>query len=179
MVLFFLADGFEEAEAILPIDICRRAGLEVRTVGVTGKTVTGAHGIGVEADCLLDSVMQAEPVAVVLPGGGKGTENLDASAEVRALTQACAQRGGVVAAICAAPSVLGKMGLLRGRKATCFDGFEHFLQGAEVCRCPVVRDGNFITAWGAGAAAEFGFELVKVLCGEEKAVRLHKAMKFS
>ena len=104
MVLFFLADGFEEAEAILPIDICRRAGLEVCTVGVTGKTVTGAHGITVEADCLLSQVQDYKPCAVVLPGGGKGTENLDASVEVRAMVQACAQRGGVVAAICAEAS---------------------------------------------------------------------------
>ena len=117
MVYMFLADGFEETEALAPLDILRRGGVEVKTVGVTGGYVTGAHGITVKADILPPIALKDNTEAVILPGGGVGTQNLDASVLVKEAVQSAYSRGKLICAICAAPSVLGKMGLLRGKKA--------------------------------------------------------------
>ena len=165
MVYVFLADGFEEIEALTPVDIMRRAGIDAVTVGVTGKTVTGAHGIKVESDITVDTATADGLEMVVLPGGLPGADNLRASAKVRELTVTVLQNGGFVSAICAAPRVLGELGILRGKKAVCYPGFEEYLDGAEIANTHVVKDGNVITAIGMGASAEFALELVKTLKG--------------
>ncbi len=165
MVYVFLADGFEEIEALTPVDIMRRAGIDTVTVGVTGKTVTGAHGIKVESDILIDEAVSDGLEMVVLPGGLPGADNLRANGRVRELTVTVAERGGFVSAICAAPRVLGELGLLKGKMAICYPGFEEYLEGAEIADSYVCRDGNIITAIGMGASADFALELVKVLKG--------------
>lgn len=160
MLYIFLAEGFEEMEALFPVDILRRGGVDVQTVGVTGKTVTGSHGISVTADITLAEATTEHLVGVVLPGGLPGTTNLEASLEVQAFLDYANENGLLIAAICAAPSVLGKKKLLEGKCAVCYPGFEEHLSGATVLDQSVVRDGNVITARGAGAAADFGFALL-------------------
>lgn len=172
MVYVFLADGFEETEAVTPIDLLRRSGCEVVTVGVTGKTVTSSHNIPMICDIELkdvteDSLKMLE--MIVLPGGKVGVDNLIASKDVEKITDYCVQRGILVGAICAAPSALGLRGLLDGRKAVCYPGFEPKLHGAIIQNAPAVRDGIFITGRGAGASLEFSYELIKALKGEETA----------
>lgn len=177
MVYFFLADGFEELEATAPIDILRRADVNVLTVGVGGQIVRGAHNITVIADMAAEDVEPDEAVeAVVLPGGMPGTLNLEKSDKVAKFIEYAENNGKVIAAICAAPSILGHKGLLSGKCAVCFPGFEKELFGAKVLKDKVVTDGNIITACGAGAAAEFGFELTEKLCGKETRKRLESAM---
>lgn len=178
MIYLFLADGFEEIEALSPLDILRRAGKDVSTVGVTGKTVTGSHGIPVVCDITVEDVDPDElPEAVILPGGMPGTKHLDENLFVCAFTKAVYKNGGLVCAICAAPSVLGHNGILAGKNATCFPGFEQELIGAKLSEEPVVRDGNVITAKGAGVALEFGFAITAALCGEAKAQQLASSMQ--
>ena len=178
MIYVFLADGFEETEAIAPIDMLRRSKLDVRLVGVGTSTPTSSHGIKVTADLTesevkLDSSLQL----IVLPGGMPGTLNLEKSRTVQSAIKYCADNGIPVGAICAAPSILGKLGLLSGRKSVCFPGFEQYLTGAEVLMDKLcVTDGQFTTACGAGAAIEFGLELVKVLCGAEKSEEIRRAI---
>lgn len=168
MIIMFFADGFEETEAIAPLDIMRRAGLEVLTVSINPTTeVTGSHGIKYIADttaAALDITKVYE--AVVLPGGMPGTLNLGKSAAVKETLLRAANAGSVVAAICAAPSVLGGLGLLKGKKAVCYPGFEDKLDGAEVVDAKVVTDGNVVTAKAMGAACEFGLALVDAICGD-------------
>lgn len=176
MIYMFLAPGFEEIEALMPLDLLRRAGLSVTTVGVGGgKLVTGSHGITVEADIAECEFADEAPGCVVLPGGMPGTKNLDASALVHGALDAAVANGALICSICAAPMILGKLGLLRGRKATCFPGFEQYLDGASVGG-RVVRDGNFITAVGMGAALEFGIEIVAALKDGDTAEKLAAAV---
>lgn len=178
MVYVLLADGFEEVEAIMPIDIMRRAEIEVKTASVMGTAeVKGAHGISVKADMLVNDVMPEDIDILVLPGG-VGHELLDASNEAHYLINEAHIRGKYIAAICAAPSILGKKQLLTDKKATCFPGYERYLYGAEISGDKVVRDGKFITAKGAGAASDFGFELVSVLRGEDTANKIKEQMQF-
>ena len=178
MVYIFLADGFEELEAIAPIDMMRRAGLEAVTVGVGKDTVRSSHGIVMRTDITDLQVKLDENVqAVMLPGGMPGTRNLDASPAVHRALDFCEENGLLIAAICAAPSVLGKKGLLSGREATCFPGFEQFLTGARLSEKYVVADGNFITARGAGVAVEFGLKIVEKLCGEAKSAEIRAAIQ--
>ena len=175
MIYVFLADGFEEIEALAPVDILRRAGFEVRTVGVTGKTVCGSHKINVEADILPpDNYNDAE--LVVLPGGKVGMMNLRASSEVQKAIKYCSENGIRLAAICASPSVLGEAGLLSGKRATCFPGFEDKLFGAIVCGEGVVTDGLVTTAKSAGHSVEFGLELVRLLSDIGKAEQLRQSI---
>ncbi len=176
MVYVFLADGFEEVEALAPIDLLRRADVTVLTVGVTGRVATGAHGIPVVCDVLLDELGDDVPEMVVLPGGMPGAEYLDNSPAVRAHVLRAHERGSFVAAICAAPMVLGKLGLLDGKSAVCYPGFEKYLDGAEIASSPVVRDDTIITARGMGAAVEFGLALVAALCGDDCADRIKNAI---
>jgi 4-methyl-5(b-hydroxyethyl)-thiazole monophosphate biosynthesis len=178
MVYVFLAEGFEETEAIVPIDILRRGELEVATVGVTGQVVTSSHGVPVVADVLACEIMPDETCeAVILPGGMPGTLNLEKDKVVRKFIEFAECNGRLIAAICAAPSILGHMGLLEGKKATCFPGFEEQLMGAEYIDESVVRDGNLITAKGAGVAIDFGLEIVKVFAGDMEAKRMRNAMQ--
>ena len=180
MIYVFLANGFEEIEGLTVVDFLRRAELEVCTVGVGGKLITGAHNIPVFCDLDESEVrLDDELKAVVLPGGMPGTLNLEKCETVKSAVSYCAENDRFVCAICAAPSVLGHMGLLRGRKACCFPGFEKDLVGAEFSDVAVIRDGNVITAFGAGAAFDFGFELLSAITGDKaSADRLSKAMKY-
>jgi len=177
MVYVFLAGGFEEIEALAPIDILRRAGLSVQTVGIGGREVTGAHGVTFIADIADEAFIPDDMEAVVLPGGMPGTKNLEASRTVTAALTRAVEEHCVIAAICAAPSILGHKGLLEGRCATCYPGFEEALQGATATGEPVVIDGRFVTARGAGAAVEFALALVSVLCSKEEAVHLKEVLQ--
>ena len=174
MVYLLLADGFEEAEALVPLDILRRGGIDVKTVGITGKTVLGAHGIGVSADVQPRDCTDA-PELLILPGGMPGTTNLDASPETERLLSLTLSSGGRVGAICAAPSILGKRGLLRGCEAVCYPGFEKYLEGAVIATKSVVTSGIYTTAIGMGAAYAFGLELLSLLKGKELAAEVARA----
>ena len=132
MIYLFLANGFEEIEALCPLDLLRRAGLEVTTVGIGGDLIKGSHGIAVQADIPDTMYRDSKPEMIILPGGMPGAKNLDESRIVDSALGAAASSGGYLAAICAAPMVLGKRGYLEGKNATCFPGFEEFLTGATV-----------------------------------------------
>ena len=176
MIFVFLAPGFEEGEAICPIDILRRAGLDVVTVSITeDREVVGAHGITVKADVALSDLPDCYPQAIVLPGGMPGTRNLEACIELRERVFRAYENGAFLCAICAAPMILGKMGLLENKKATCYPGFEEYLTGA-VVGGRVKTDGRIITACGMGAAIEFGLSIVEALQGAECASKIKEAI---
>lgn len=176
MFYLFLADGFEEIEALATVDILRRAEVPVLTVGVNGPTAEGAHGIRVEADILLENVEPDRMQGMILPGGIPGTPNLEASEGVMRLLDFAAENGLWIAAICAAPSILGKKGLLSGKKATCYPGFETALDGA-VLGEGVCVDGRIITGQAAGVAADFAFAIAKAAGKDADAVK--KAMLYA
>lgn len=179
MIYVILADGFEEIEAIEPIDIMRRAGLDVKTVSIMdSKTVKGAHGINIEADIMISDVDESRMELLMLPGG-MGHQLLDASNHVHALINHAVVHGTYIAAICAAPSILGKKQLLMGRRATCYPGFEQYCYGAEMTGEKCVRDGSIITGRGPGAAAEFGFMLTAILAGDDTAAELRNDMQYN
>lgn len=176
MIYLFLAEGFEEIEALAPLDLMRRAGLSVTTVGIGSKMIQGAHGICVQADLADTEYADPAPEMIVLPGGMPGTLNLAASTVVTDAIRTAAKTGAPIAAICAAPSILGDMGLLCGKEATCYPGFEDRLTGATLSKRRVVRDGKIITAAGMGVAVEFGLALVELFCGAQKAKELRHAV---
>ncbi len=179
MIYVFLADGFEELEALAPVDILRRGNRDVVTVGVTGKTVTGSHNVPVVCDMTVDEIkIDGSVQAIILPGGMPGTLNLEKSGILQKIIEECSKTGRLICAICAAPSILGHKGLLNGKEATCYTGFEKDLEGATVKSQPVVRDGNIITAFGAGAAFQFGFEILSAVSDKETAEKTRKAMRF-
>lgn len=170
MIYVFLANGFEEVEALAPIDLLRRSGSEVLTVGVGGKAVTGSHRITIAADITEEDVLLNDALEmIVLPGGMPGTLNLEKSDVVQNAVEYCHKNQRLIGAICAAPSILGHKGLLAGREAIAYPGFEQELTGAEISSHSVCRSGNIITAQGAGAAVPFGLRLVEALHGEAKA----------
>ena len=179
MVVVFLANGFEEIEALATVDILRRAGLAVCTVGIGGHTITGAHGIVVHTDVADDETLPilSELQAVVLPGGLPGTTNLAASTTVTEYVMDASRSDVLVAAICAAPSILGGLGLLRGKCATCYPGYEDTLMGATVCNDSVVSDGGCITARGAGVTTDFALAIVSQLISPVKAREIGDAMQ--
>lgn len=177
MVYLFLANGFEEIEALTPLDLLRRAGVKVMTVGVGGgELITGAHGIAVRPDMIDTDFDDATPEMIILPGGMPGAKNLDVSPVVKTALQNANACGGILSAICAAPMVLGHLGYLRGKRAVCFPGFEGELLGAIVTKSRIEHDGNVVTSIGMGSALEFGLELVSCLCGEKKSVELAKSI---
>ena len=176
MVYMFLAEGFEEIEALCPLDLLRRAGVDVKTVSIGDKIVCGAHGIKVIADLTDLEFSDMCPDMVILPGGMPGTLNLDASAVVHKALDAAASSNAYIAAICAAPSILGNRGMLIGKEAICYPGFEDKLAGAKISDKRVVVDGKIITAAGMGVALDFGLELVSLLCGKNKADTLRKGV---
>lgn len=177
MVYVFLAEGFEEVEALIPVDLLRRSGVSVKTVGVTEKTVVSSHQVPIIADVLPEEVHLEEAQMIYLPGGLPGAHNLYDSAFVRECIEKMDARGAYVAAICAAPSVvLGKMGLLKGRCATCYPGMESGMEGAEPQPVPYVQDGHFITGRGAGAAFALGLKMCELLCGKQKADEIAAAV---
>ncbi len=178
MIYVFLADGFEETEAIAPIDMMRRAGLDVVTVGIKNDGVKSSHGVPVLCDITDMQVEIDERLQlIVLPGGMPGTLNLEANPVVQSAIDYCVEHNIPIGAICAAPSILGKKGLLSGKEAICFPGFEKFLTGAKLSDKKVVTDGIFTTAAGAGMAVEFGLELVRVLKGKEESDSVRAAIQ--
>ena len=178
MFYCFLADGFEETEALAPVDILRRAGIEVKTVGVGGSVIRGSHNIRVEADVNIDDLSLGGDVeGVILPGGMPGVKNLYADQRVKDAVSYCAAEDLYVCAICAAPSIPGRMGVLTDKKATCFPGFEDDLLGAKVSGDKVVVDGRCITAKGAGCALEFGFAIVAAVKNKLKADQVASSMQ--
>ncbi len=178
MVVLFLANGFEEIEALATVDVLRRAGLEVCTVGVGGLSVVGAHGIAVQADRTERELPPIDTVqAVVLPGGLPGTTNLEACAEVTRYVTAAHDCHVLLGAICAAPSVLGHLGILQGKRATCYPGYESELRGAVCCAESVVSDQNVITAKGAGVSIDFARAIVAQLVSPQKAQEIGDAMQ--
>ncbi len=177
MYYLFLANGFEITEAMAPLDVMRRAGLDVKTVGVTGEYAQSSHGVTVKADILLQDVSYDDIEGVVLPGGMPGTLNLKASQDVRDAIQYCFDNGKLIAAICAAPSIFGCMGLLEGKKVTSFPGFENELRGAEYTGAHVETDGNVITAKGAGCALSFGRAIVAFALSENEADKVLSDMQ--
>jgi len=181
MIYVFLADGFEECEALVPIDILRRAGLEVITVGIGSDVIKGSHGIKVTCDTTDNKIHDSTEFleAVILPGGMPGTVNLEKSETVQKNLKLAFDNNILIGAICAAPSILGHNGMLKGKKATCFTGFEAELTGAIISNLPVVTDGNVITAYGAGAAFPFGFALLEALKGPDKAKELKAQMRYN
>ncbi|MBQ7820668.1 MAG: DJ-1/PfpI family protein [Clostridia bacterium] len=178
MTYVFLAEGFEEIEALTPVDLLRRAGEKTVTVGVTGKLVTGSHGIGVTADITIEEAAASKTNAdmIVLPGGLPGADNLRENAIVREFISRADRAGAYIAAICAAPRILGELGLLEGKQAVCYPGFEKYLRGAKISDAHVVRDTNIITGIGMGAATEFSLALVEALVSKEESDKLRKGI---
>ena len=162
-VIILLAEGFEEIEALGTVDVLRRLKVPVRTAGLTGIQVTGAHGIICHADTTLDEAADDDFAAVVLPGGLPGATNLLASEAVRKVLQKTAAAGGVTAAICAAPIVLAAAGLLKGRRFTMYPGFDSYLNGAVPTTALVEVDGSVITGKGPGATCLFAARIAEVL----------------
>ncbi len=176
-ICVFTADGFEEIEGLTVVDLLRRAGAEVLMVSVgEGLTVKGAHNIELKADVLFDETCYEDADVLVLPGGMPGTLNLRNHEKLCALLNEFAAKDKKIAAICAAPMIFGELGLLKGRKATCYPGFEDKLAGAEVCTERVVRDGNITTSRGLGTAIPFALELISQLYGKEKAEEIKKSV---
>ena len=164
MVYILLAPGFEETEALAPADLLRRANIETALVSLTGESVPGSHGITVVADMGLDEVDLSKADMIVLPGGAPGYKNLGADPRVERLVREAAERDLWIAAICAAPTLLGRWGLLEGKKAICYPGMEDQLTGALVQTAPgEIRDGKIITGRAAGNAIDFAAELIEVL----------------
>ena len=170
MVYIFLANGFEEVEAITPFDYLKRSGSKVLTVGVNGTKIYGSHNLQISTDIEINDLKNIslnKEDFVILPGGLEGTKNLLANEDVLMFVIKAFNYASI-GAICAAPSILGKMGILKGKKACCYPGFENALQGAEVLNDSVVVDSNIITSKGAGTAQQFSFEIIRYLHGEKK-----------
>lgn len=178
MVVVFIAEGFEEIEAIAPIDILRRINKDVKIVGIGSKTIVGSHGIPIVCDCKDDEINpDASLEAVVLPGGMPGTKNLDKSQTVHSFLDYAFENSFLIAAICAAPSILGRKGFLKKKKATVFPAFEKDLEGALLSDDCTQRDGNIITSKGAGAAIDFACEIAAYFVGEEKTTILRETLQ--
>lgn len=176
MVYVLLTDGFEEMEAVAPVDLLRRAGAKVVTVGIGGKTVTGSHGIPVVCDVTEESAALDSSLRMLVLPGGPGTEKLRQSAFADRAIRFAFERGLLIGAICAAPSLLGRRGLLRGLRATSYPSYLDDSPGVIAVNEPVVRDGNIITARGPGAATDFALCLVDALFGADKAQSVGKVI---
>jgi len=173
----FFADGFEEIEAFTSIDVLRRAGLNVEMVTVTGEEVVmGAHDVPVICDAYFKDCDFSDADLVLLPGGMPGAATLSKHDGVNKLVTDFVKANKPVAAICAAPMVLGKLGLLKGKKVTCYPGFEQYLEGAECTGNQIEKDGNIITGIGPGGAMDFALAVVELLMGKDKVVELEEAM---
>ncbi len=178
MIYLFLADGFEEIEALTPLDILRRAGKQIKTVavGTSDIFVCGAHGIKIAADMKIAEITGSDAASaemLILPGGMPGTKNLDKNPKLSEILEIAGENESVkLAAICAAPSILGKRGFLKGKKAVCFPGFENALDGAEVLYDGVVCDGRILTAAGMGVALDFALAALGMLDGHDAAGKM-------
>ena len=178
-VKVFLADGFEEIEGLTVVDLLRRAGVGVDMVSVTGRLgISGSHGIRVEADVLFEEADFSGTDMLVLPGGMPGTVHLQEHQGLKELLEDFYSREKYIAAICAAPSILGGLGFLKGRRACSYPSKENELTGAEVVRTPVAVDGNIITSRGMGTAIPFSLELISILCGAEKSDAVRESIIF-
>ena len=178
-ICIFLSEVFEEMEAMFPLDILRRGGMDVKLVSVTGeKAVRSSHGVTIMADALFEDVSEEDVEMIVLPGGLPGATNLDAHAGLDKLILSFANAGKPLAAICAAPMVYGKRGLLKGKKATCYPGFEDSLLGASYTSQGVITDGNITTSRGLGYALDLGLELIRLLQGPQQAERIREAVQY-
>lgn len=177
MIYVFLAEGFEEIEALTPVDLLRRAGKKVITVGVGDSVIVGSHGIPVVPDTIAqEAPLTDELEMIILPGGMPGTLNLEKSPYVQAAIDFCMEKGLPIGAICAAPSILGHKGILSGKNAVCYEGFETQLEGAKIGSGAVAVDGNIITARGAGVAVQFALALVEKAVSKAESDRQFKAI---
>ena len=175
MVYMLLGKGFEETEAVAPLDLLRRAGVEVLTVGIGSKTVYGSHNIGIEADILLEEMDLTNLEMIILPGGLGGVASVSACPAALDALRFAWDNGKFVAAICAGPTVLAGLGITQGKNATCYPGCEEKMSGANMLPGKAaVRDGRLITGTSAGCAVEFGLELVSALKGAEAADQIRK-----
>lgn len=178
-VLVILAEGFEEIEALTPVDLLRRAGALVTIAGLNSLTVKGSHSINVNCDITIHEASLDAYDAVIIPGGMPGSTNLAASDEVTSRVLNTFSKGALVAAICAAPAVvLGPLGVLEGKNAVCYPGFEKYSPESNFINKQVCRDGNLITARGAGCAFEFGLEIVSYLYDRDTADKLALSTMF-
>ena len=182
MVYIFLANGFEECEALVPLDMLRRANIEVTTVSINKTTsVTGSHGITVTADRTAKNLIRdisTPPECIILPGGMPGSRHLDENETVDNMLLVASKLGAYIAAICAAPFILGRRGYLSGKNAVCYPGFEDQLIGAVLSDKGTVRDGNIITAKSAGFSFEFAYELIRALRGLDEADKVINAIYY-
>ena len=169
MVYVLLGTGFEETEAIVPVDLMRRAGIQVLTVGLNGKTVFGSHGIGVQTDISIEEMDLTQLEMIVLPGGLGGVASIRACQPALDAISFAHENGKFTAAICAGPTVLSDLGITSGKRATCYPGCEDGMQGAQIINKAAVRDGTLITGTSAGCATAFGLALIAALKGEQTA----------
>ena len=174
MVYMLLGTGFEETEAIAPLDLLRRAGVEVATVGINGKIVYGSHGIGIEADLELNQMDLSTMEMIVLPGGLGGVASIKASEQAMNAVRFAWEKGKYVAAICAGPTILAALGITDGKKATCYPGCEEQMGNAIMVSAAAVTDGRVITGTSAGCAVPFGLALITALKGKEMADKIAK-----
>lgn len=176
-IFVHLAEGFEEIEAVSVVDVLRRAGLNLTVVSITGnKMVRGAHNIEILADLLYDEVDYSTGEMLVLPGGMPGSKNLDNHEGLKEKIVEYYENDKYIAAICAAPLVLGNLGILKGKKAVCYPGYEVYLTGAKIHNVPYITDKKIITGRGVGAALLFSLEIVRIAKGEECALKIRKAL---
>lgn len=178
MVYIILGEGFEEIEALAPCDILRRGGVRVSLAGIGSKTVVGGHGIKVEADCLVEEIDTKTAEMIVFPGGSVGVESIRKSSIALGKMLEMHKMGKETAAICAAPTILAKLGMLDGKKVVCYPGLEGQLDGAEYVDEPTMRDGKLTTGRAAGASIDFGLKLLEVLRGTEKSEEIRKAIYY-
>ena len=172
MVYMLLGTGFEETEAIAPLDLLRRADVEIQTVGINGKIVYGSHGIGVEADITLDQMQLEAMEMIILPGGLGGVASIRGSKAAMDAVRYAYEQGKYTAAICAGPTVLADLGIPNGKNATCYPGCEGQMGSANICNAAAVTDGKVITGTSAGCAIPFGLALIAALKGQETADRI-------
>lgn len=180
MFYMFFADGFEEVEAIAALDVIRRSGIEIESVGIDSKQITGSHGITVICDKSEDDISVSDKLdGIILPGGMPGTTNLQNSKTVNMFIDYCTENNLYLCAICAAPLILGQKGLLNNKTATCFPGFEDFLSGAILSDEYVCTDGKIITARGMGSAVNFGLAIVAAVKGKKASDELKESLQCS
>ena len=179
MIYLFLADGFEEIEALCVLDFLRRARVETKTVGISGKTAMGSHNSPVICDtCASEMTGDEDFDMVILPGGLPGSTNLDESPLVDKFVNRAVNEDKFLCAICAAPFILGKRGILKGKRACCYPGFEKELIGADVSEDGCVRDGKIITARAMGKSHDFALEIIEALCGKDVRDNLKKSVLY-
>ena len=177
MVCIFLADGFEEIEAITVVDVLRRADCDVKIIGIGGKRIEGAHNIAVESDMEISYLDINEIDGIILPGGMPGTTNLEKNGNLKEIIRLCNDKKLLIGAICAAPSILGNMGILEGKFACCYKGFEDKLLNANIVNDDVCAYDNIITSRGPGTALAFSLKIVEYIYGKECKEKIRKAMQ--